>query len=125
MTTVTDIRGVEIREGDTVVYPLDGRLCLTTVTDVLSPLSLDPVRTTASGWIDSAEIAVLHREGAEDHYVTFKKYDFTIEHPLSERMAGTMADCDLIERFRDMDWMSPGRYRVVPGAEGKFTLEPC
>lgn len=52
-----------------------------------------------------------------DHHVTFSGDDFVIEHPLCERLAGTMGQCTLIRFVQDVgpSPMLRGRYRAWLG----------
>jgi hypothetical protein len=54
-----------------------------------------------------------------EHYVTFDEDGFTVEHPLRERINGTMHGCPLHSYLQTLDGapMKPGRYRVVETAD--------
>lgn len=88
-----------------------------TVVKVADTGSNEHVNVTLSlGWSAGCRLVVLHRAGAEDHVVTFREHDFVIEHPMRERLAGTMTDCEFLQHCADLD--APpmlGRYRVIPG----------
>lgn len=76
-----------------------------------------------------------------DHIVTFTDYGFTVQHPLRERIAGTMESCSLHQELsRDLAGppeQGAGSYRVVrrpvdgysesyrsPGSLSGWSLEP-
>jgi hypothetical protein len=56
---------------------------------------------------------VLHLSA--DHFVVFDEDRFTVEHPLRERVQGTMTSCAVLDVLREISAPPPGRYRVVPG----------
>jgi hypothetical protein len=51
-----------------------------------------------------------------DHFVVFDDNGYTIEHPASERLEGTMHDCYLSRWCNTLDGapVKPGRYRAYP-----------
>lgn len=68
-------------------------------------------------WIDcprpTAATDVLELD--HDHHVVFDAHTFTVEHPVRERIEGTMHGCDLhqaISRLAEPP-MPPGRYRAA------------
>lgn len=64
------------------------------------------------------------KEMAEDHYVILRETDWVVEHPLSCRLAGTMASCFatvnmllfkddvLMDMNSDTPYYRPGRYKA-------------
>jgi hypothetical protein len=51
-----------------------------------------------------------------EHFVTFDERGFTIEHPIRERIEGSMPDCPLLADLRAAEGppVPPGRYLVTP-----------
>lgn len=71
---------------------------------------------------------LLHLEPG--HFVVFSDDGFVVEHPASERLAGTMADCPLLATIADSfdpgDELPcpPGRYTATRVDDGRWHLAP-
>lgn len=92
--------------------------------------AVDTILNTALDIIAPLAVARLREQlGGEDHFVSFRKDGFTVEHPLSCRESGRMADCAwhraIDEDDRDLGSIreKPGRWKIVSIAGGHPTLE--
>lgn len=53
------------------------------------------------------------------HVADLGEDGFSLQHPLIERLRGTLFDCTIHTQLSEADpagWLSPGRYRVTPKA---------
>lgn len=53
------------------------------------------------------------------HVADLGEDGFSLQHPLIERLRGTLFDCTIHTQLSEADpagWLSPGRYRVTPNA---------
>lgn len=64
-------------------------------------------------------VAELLDDRETDHLVVLRRKDFTVRHPLRERLDDALLTCDVHERIKAMDGppRQPGTYRVsvLPG----------
>lgn len=61
----------------------------------------------------------------ETHVVKFTEFDFTIQHPLEERLSGFLFDCNLHQRLAQDDHapVAPGLY-TVDWLDGEWAFNP-
>lgn len=63
-----------------------------------------------------AASAILAGAGPE-HLVELRERDFTVRHPLAERLDEALMNCTLHEHLQQMPPRKPGRYRVWQDGE--------
>lgn len=64
---------------------------------------------------DRAAVTLLLRDRETEHIVEFRARDFTVRHPLRERLGDALMECALHEHVAGLDGppVRPGRYRAV------------
>lgn len=70
---------------------------------------------SAPGAVDE----LLHDRETE-HIVVIREHDFTVQHPVRERVTGELMDCELHRFLASLDGppRRPGRYRAMPTMPG-------
>jgi hypothetical protein len=63
-----------------------------------------------------AATAILSDAGPE-HLVELREEDYTVRHPLAERLDDALLSCTLHEHLQHMPPRKPGRYRVLADGE--------
>lgn len=58
-----------------------------------------------------------------EHLVTFSEHDFTIWHPLRERIGAALLRCELHARLQEMGYppVEPGTYRARQRPDGGYS----
>lgn len=77
-------------------------------------------------------VATLLADAETEHIVELRKREFTVKHPMRERLDDALMDCQLHAEIAAIAAMSgppakPGRYRVTNAPEGRSwqALEPA
>lgn len=70
-------------------------------------------------------VDVILTELETEHIVTLKQHDFSILHPLRERLGQELLRCDLHAHLAGLDGppRQPGRYRARKAVDGGWTWE--
>jgi hypothetical protein len=61
--------------------------------------------------------ALILADGDTAHLVELRETDFTVRHPLCERLDDALLSCTLHQHLQLMPPRRPGRYRVLPDGE--------
>lgn len=71
-------------------------------------------------------VARLLDEGESEHVVVLRKRDFTIRHPLRERLDGELEACDVHQRITQLSGPPrvPGTYRVYVNGDESWIWSP-
>lgn len=72
-------------------------------------------------------VAVILAERETEHIVQLKRHDFSILHPLRERLDNELLRCDLHAYLVGLDGppRQPGRYCARKAIDGTWTWEPA
>ena len=76
---------------------------------------------------DAAAVAIavlVDMTGGHDHIVRSDGDTFTLQHPLAERLTGSLFDCDIHQHIAAGEPIEEGRYQVVPTDSHSFDLIP-
>jgi len=96
--------------------------------DVHTNESLGRERMLAANMLDALE----YLTGGPDHYVRIREDDWIVQHPMSERLEGTLFDCPVANVMLNVDAAIPfwvnmpeddGVYRILISDNGAVLYE--
>lgn len=70
-------------------------------------------------------VAALLDDSETHHVVVFREDDFTLRHPLRERIGDELMECEMHARLASLDGPPVlGRYRIIERPSGRLIWEP-